>query len=259
MPSRSGIITLTTDFGTRDPFVGMMKGVILGIFPEARIVDLTHEIPPHDVAAAAWALKDAARFFPPGAVHVAVVDPGVGSKRRGLALSAQGHLFVGPDNGIFSAFFPPELTVELNRPELFLPQVSSTFHGRDVFAPIAARLAMGFPLTEMGTQARDLVAINLPEPVRKGDTILGQVVSVDRFGNLVTNIPASMVPPGKSITVHVCNTEATGLSLCYSDAAENRVMALAGSHGRIEIALKNGSAAQALAANVGAEVEIKIK
>jgi S-adenosylmethionine hydrolase len=259
MPTSSGIITLTTDFGTRDPFAGVMKGVILAIFPAARIVDLTHEVPPQDVEAAAWVLKDAVRFFPPGTVHLAVVDPGVGGKRRGLALGAQGHLFVGPDNGIFSAFFPPELAVALDRPALFLPEVSATFHGRDVFAPIAARLASGAPLAAMGTAVSDLVNISLPAPVRKDGEIRGQVISVDRFGNLITNIPASMVPTDKTITVHVCNTEISGLSICYSDAGDDSVIAVAGSHGRIEIAAPDRSAAELLAADVGAEIEIKWK
>lgn len=258
MSLRSGIITLTTDFGAGDTFVGVMKGVILGIFPGAVIVDLTHEIPAQDVMAAAWALKDSARFFPRGTVHLAVVDPGVGSDRRAIALSSQGSLFVGPDNGVFSAFFPPELAVRLDKPELFLPEISSTFHGRDVFAPVAARLASGAPLADMGSPARDLVAVKLAQAKMQGDTITGQVISVDRFGNLITNVPAEMVPAGKSVTIHVCNTEITGLSLCYSDMAKGAVQALSGSHGRIEIALPNGSAAKKLSAGVGAEVEIKI-
>jgi S-adenosylmethionine hydrolase len=255
---RSGIITLTTDFGADDTFVGVVKGVILGVFPEAKIIDLTHRIPPQDVSAAAWALKDSVPYFPEGTVHLAVVDPGVGSERRGIALRSGGHIFMGPDNGIFSAFYPADLVVELNRPEMFLPRVSPTFHGRDVFAPVAAKIASGVGLADVGDRIHDPVVIELPEPRVEGDRIIGEVVSIDRFGNLVTNVPESMIPPGAKVKVEVRGAEVTGLSPCYSEPETENVIALIGSAGRLEIAMPNGSAADELSAVVGDEVAVRI-
>lgn len=257
MQKRSGIITLTTDFGSEDVYVGVMKGVILGIFPQARIVDLTHQVPPQDVSAAAWALKDAVPFFPPGTVHLAVVDPGVGSERRGIAVYSGKWFFVGPDNGLFSAFYPAESIVKLSRPDLFLPQVSPTFHGRDVFAPVAARLAGGIRPPELGDEISDPVTIGLAEPMQDGDVIRGEVVRIDRFGNLITNIPASMIPPGGKVTIQVCEREIEGLSLCYGTADPDKLAALVGSSGRIEVSLPNASAASALDASIGDSVEIQ--
>ncbi len=258
MGSRSGIITLVTDFGLEDSYVGVVKGVILGVFPKAGLVDITHQVPAQDVYAAAWALKDAAPYFPRGTVHLAVVDPGVGSERKGIALSSGGWFFVGPDNGIFSAFLPAEEAVELNRPGLFLPEVSATFHARDVFAPVAARLAAGMELSDAGDEVSDLVSLGLPEPIRQGDLIRGEVVRVDRFGNLVTNIPASMIPQGTAPFIEVCEERIKGLSACYSFADPDAVIALVGSAGRVEVSVKNASAAQALNAGAGDEVVVRL-
>jgi S-adenosylmethionine hydrolase len=258
MSVRSGIITLTTDFGVEDTFVGVMKGVILGIFPGARIVDLTHRIPPQDVRAAAWALKDSVFHFPEGTVHLAVVDPGVGSERRGMALSSGGHLFVGPDNGVLSAFYPAESMVELNRPEFFLPKISRTFHGRDVFAPVAAKLASGVELADVGDRIHDPVVIELPEPRAESGRVIGEVVSIDRFGNLVTNVPESMIPAGARVKVEVRGAQVTGLASCYSEPGAGNLIALIGSAGRLEIAIPNGSAAEELSAVVGDEVAVGI-
>ena len=269
--SRSGIITLTTDFGLADPWVGVMKGVILGLFPAARIVDLTHQIPVHDVRAAAFALLDAVQYFPPGTVHLAVVDPGVGSGRKALAAARDGQFFVGPDNGVFSGFLPGEYVIELNRPELFLPRVSHSFHGRDVFAPVAARLAAGKSLREFGSPLADPVMLDLPRAEKSGDTVRGEVVAVDRFGNLVTNIPERLLPPSP-LSIEIAGETIPGLCRSYEDAAGGRASAkaptgrrdvparcaaLIGSAGRLEIALPRGSAAELLRVGVGAKVAVK--
>ena len=170
-------MTLTTDFGTRDPFVGIVKGVVLGICPHARLVDLTHEVAPHDIAEAALALEVSTPYFPPGSVHLAVVDPGVGSDRRALAVRAAGHYFVGPDNGLFSfAFTAGEwAAVSLESAAYRLPSVSQTFHGRDVFAPAAAHLAAGVALERLGPRVTDPVRLPRPESCRHGNEVVGEV------------------------------------------------------------------------------------
>lgn len=252
---RSGVITLTTDFGAADPYAGTMKGVILAIFPDARIVDLCHEIPAHDLAAAAWVLLDSAPFFPPGTVHLAVVDPGVGSSRRPLALRNGDRFFVGPDNGIFSAFLPGEEMVELNRPQFFLPEISACFHGRDLFAPVAARLAAGSALADLGSPLSDPVRLRLPQPVSEGDTVRGEVIRVDRFGNLITNIPQRLLPPSPW-AARIGGTDVPGLAPSYAAIPHGTCAALLGSSGRLEIARARGSAAAALAAAAGATVLI---
>ena len=254
--ARSGIITLTTDFGAADTWVGVMKGVILSIFPAARIVDLTHEIPAHDVRAAALALIDAVPFFPRGTVHLAVVDPGVGSDRKALAARKDGHFFVGPDNGVFSGFLPGEYVLELDRPELFLPRVSKSFHGRDVFAPVAARLAEGRSLRDLGSPLADPVLLDLPRAEKHGETVRGEVVMVDHFGNLITNIPERLLPPSP-LSVEVGSEKISGLRLCYEDADPGQCAAIIGSTGRLEIALPRGSAAQLLRAGVGGKVTVR--
>ena len=254
--SRSGIITLTTDFGAADTWVGVMKGVILSLFPAAHIVDLTHEIPARDIRAAALALIDAVPYFPRGTVHLAVVDPGVGSDRKALAARKDGHFFVGPDNGVFSGFLPGEYVLELNRPELFLPRVSRTFHGRDVFAQVAARLAEGRSLRDLGSPLADPVMIDLPRAEKSGEAVRGEVVMVDRFGNLITNIPERLLPPSP-LTVEIGRERISGLRLCYEDGKTGECAAIVGSTGRREIALPSGSAAELLRAGVGEKVVVK--
>jgi S-adenosyl-L-methionine hydrolase (adenosine-forming) len=251
--SRSGIITLTTDFGAADTWVGVMKGVILSIFPAARIVDLTHAIPAHDVRAAALTLIDAVPYFPRGTVHLVVVDPGVGSDRKALAARKDGHFFVGPDNGVFSGFLPGEYVLELNRPELFLPRVSRSFHGRDVFAPVAARLAEGRSLRDLGSPLADPIMLDLPRAEPSSETVRGEVVRVDRFGNLITNIPERLLPPAP-LTVEIGAEKISGLRLSYAEADPGRCAALVGSTGRLEIALFRGSAAEKLGVGVGEKV-----
>src|SRR5262245_3490744 len=186
------IITLTTDFGLRDPFVGIMKGIICGICSHATLVDLTHEVAPFDVLEGAVALESAWRFFPAGSVHLAVVDPGVGGTRRALALQAGGHYFVGPDNGLFSFAMVSDgwSAVAVEAAAYRRSEVSRTFHGRDIFAPAAAHLATGVPLPQLGPRVTDPVRLPFPACRREGDEIIGEVIGSDRFGNLLTSVTA---------------------------------------------------------------------
>ena len=188
-----GLITLTTDFGLRDPFVGIMKGVVLSICPSARLVDLTHEIPPQDVLAGGLALEAAAPFFPAGTVHLAVVDPGVGTTRRAIAIRAGGFYLVGPDNGLFTFALDGDgwTAVALTAPEYRLANVSRTFHGRDVFAPAAAYLASGVPLERLGPTVSDPERLRRPACRLEDGELVGEVLDADRFGNLRTSIPAA--------------------------------------------------------------------
>ena len=256
------IITLTTDFGTRDPFVGAMKGVILGIAPDARLVDLTHEIAPHDVLEGALALEAAAGFFPPGTVHLAVMDPGVGSSRRPLAVAAQGQFFVGPDNGLFSFALAGQgwsavcLEAAAYRP----PRVSRTFHGRDVFAPAAAHLALGTPLPNFGRAVTDPVLIPWPTARRQGDGLVGEVVHADRFGNLVTSVRAAdleALGPAEALVVELEGEEVGSIVGCFADIPAGGAGALVGGSDRLEIAVREGSAAASTGARRGSRVSVR--
>lgn len=225
--------TLLTDFGTRDGYVAAMKGVIAQITPLAQVEDASHDIPQGDVLAAAFALRRYWRFYPAGTVHVVVVDPGVGTERGALAIEAEGHYFVGPDNGVFT-FIPPGSMVELPTPG----RSSRTFHGRDVFAPAAARLLGGAELAQLGEPAATRVQLELPAEPR--------IISVDRFGNLITNL------------TEACDVEINGRIVkaagTYGDVAVGALVALINSEGLLEIAVRNGSAAETLGVSRGAEV-----
>jgi hypothetical protein len=253
------LVTLTTDFGLADPFVGVMKGVIAGIAPEARVIDLTHDVPPQDVAHAARVLADNAAFFPPGTIHLAVVDPGVGSGRRPLCLAAKGQFFVGPDNGIFSAFLPPDQAVTIAPGRLGPRPLSRTFHGRDLFAPAAARIALGDDIMELGEPTADLASIELSRATREGDLFRARVIAADRFGNLMTDLSISEVPPGRPLVIRVRGREILGLAEYYALGAPGEPIALVNSTGRLEIAVAHGSAAETLGAGPGTEVLVYLK
>jgi len=255
------IVTLLTDFGGRDGYVGALKGVLLTRCPEAKLVDLAHEIPPGDVAAAAFALAAAAPYFPPGTVHLAVVDPGVGTARRGLALELGAQRFVGPDNGLFSivladaaAAAPPTAmrASSLENAALWRAPVSPVFHGRDVFAPVAAHLAAGGRLEDVGPAlAPDaLVRLAASEPTESDGALRGAVIHVDRFGNLLTNLrlPADAARAGARVEI---DGHALPVVRTYGDAPSGALVALVGSTGRLEIAVNGASAAQRLGAGVG--------
>jgi len=257
----SGVVTLTTDFGLRDSFVGAMKGVLLSRCPSLQIVDLCHEVPPQDVLAGALRLAAAAPFYPPGTVHVAVVDPGVGSTRRPIAIQAAGQVFVGPDNGVLSLAAHRAAAgwqaVVLDSPELWLPEVSHTFHGRDVFAPTAAYLACGGALAEVGNDIDDVVEIALPRVQREGDGLRGAVIDVDHFGNLITNIQRVDLGDRVVQTVSLGGATIEKLSSFY-DPAEPLV-AVISSEGRLEVAVPGGNAALELGLAVGAVVDIDLR
>ena len=271
------ILTLTTDFGVADGYVGVMKGVILSIAPQARLVDLSHHIPPQDVRRAALLLYTAAPFFPADTVHLAVIDPGVGSARRPLALRTPAGTFVGPDNGLFSYLSAAvEWTaVELRDPAYRLPHPGDTFHGRDIFAPVAAHLAAGVPLEALGPPLRDPVALPLPALTVAPGLVTGEVLYSDHFGNLVTSIgllrwgqdglmlrpafrsarqPLS-IPP--TALVEVDGRTLTPIRHTYSDVAVGEPLALVGSSGFLEIAVRQGDARQTLGVRPGATVLVR--
>jgi S-adenosylmethionine hydrolase len=257
------IITLLSDFGNRDAYVGSMKGVILGLNPEAVLVDLTHDLPPQNLVAGALVLAGAAPFFPPGTIHLAVVDPGVGSSRRALAARCRGQFWVGPDNGLFHLVFKngPDLrVVSLEKEEYFLPRVAPTFHGRDIFAPVAARLSLGMNLKELGREISDPVPLKIPEPVFALETVRGEIIYVDHFGNLVSNLSAAPLREwlgGRKLALRAGTLSLGEWSRTYADAAPGEFLALEGSHGYLEIACTMDNAARRLGAGVGLLVEIR--
>ena len=258
----SRVITLTTDFGLRDPFVGIMKGVLLSICPSARLVDLTHEVEPQDVLGGGLALEAAVPYFPPGTVHLAVVDPGVGSARRAIAVRAGGYYLVGPDNGLFTFVLEADgwTAVSLTAPEYRLAEVSRTFHGRDVFAPAAAYLAAGVPLERLGPPVPDPVLLRRPGCRLEGGELVGEVLDADRFGNLITSIPAArlgeVAGPGR-LAVDVAGRRLRGPLGAYAEGGVGEAAVIVGSTGRLEIFVRAGSAREELGAGRGAIVRVR--
>ncbi len=255
------ILTLLTDFGLQDIYVGVMKGAIASINPDIHIIDLTHQIPAQNLAAARFCLLNAYTYFPQDTVHVAVVDPGVGSKRRGVAIQYDRGWLVGADNGLFSGVLaqsPAIAAVELTNPDYWqVPNPSNTFHGRDIFAPVGAHLASGVALAELGKAIDPDSLIQLPLPKLEISTneISGCVQYVDHFGNLVTNIPANLID-NDSCSVIVQKQEIS-YGKTYSDVEIGEVVALVGSHNWIEIAVRNGSAREKLQLDWGDRVIFK--
>lgn len=251
------IITFTTDFGLRDPYVAEMKGVVLGIAGAGTpLVDVTHDVQRHDVAEAALALEAAAPFFPASTIHVAVVDPGVGTSRRGLVVASCGQLFVGPDNGLLTPFLGGDewSAFEIASPEHRLAVVSRTFHGRDVFAPAAAYLAGGLAPAQLGPAVADPVRLAWAEMREVAGAIAGSVVHVDRFGNLVTSIHADSVTGLGTQTRLRVSGRLLRMVGTYGDLDHGEVGALRGSSGRLEIAAREASAAALLKARRGTPV-----
>lgn len=253
------VITLTTDFGTQDWFAGTMKGVILGINPNARVVDLTHHIPAGDIRAGAIALAAAAAYFPEDTIHVAVVDPGVGSRRRAIAVKTRRFIFVGPDNGLLSfALMNEEVrTVRLlQNPKLFLREISHTFHGRDVFAPAAAHLSRGLGFRKIGPRANSYVQLGWPEPEIAGPGIQGRVVHIDRFGNAMTNIPRGLLHAGEDLEVQAGESSSMPLAPFYAAVPVGKPVAVVGSTGFLEIAIRGGAASATLGLQTGTTVRV---
>jgi S-adenosyl-L-methionine hydrolase (adenosine-forming) len=258
------ILTLTTDFGTKDGFTGTMKGVIWSICPSAQIADISHEISPQNVLEGMYALWRAFPFFPAGTVHVAVVDPGVGTSRRAIAVQVGGHTFVGPDNGLFTPMFEAAekenrqaKIVHLTNEKYFLAEVSRTFHGRDIFAPVGAYLANGVPLGELGTAISDPVRLAIPEPEKTANGWRAHVTVVDVFGNCTTDLPAAAVVGGEKVTFSLRGREVHSLVTSYGAKQPGELVALVDSENFIEIAIVNGSAAKTLDAHVGDTIEVR--
>jgi S-adenosylmethionine hydrolase len=250
------IISLLTDFGTRDEFVGVMKGVIWGINPHVHIVDISHEVGVQDILQGALLLGNAYRYFPPETVHVAVVDPGVGTQRRAIAAKINGQFFVGPDNGIFSipienARANQELIqiVSLENPIYRLPNVSSSFHGRDIFAPAAAHLALGLTLDLFGSPVNEPVLLPLPKPHQVGNICYGEIIQIDRFGNLITNLERGFFNQSKIKEVQFRDTHTTIITDTFAEAEEGELVAMFDSSDRLSLCVVNGNAASRLGAS----------
>jgi len=256
------VIALLTDFGIRDHYVGTMKGVMLGVCPDASLVDISHDIPAHDVLAGAFELAASYRYFPQGAIFLVVVDPGVGSTRRGIAAECGEHLFVAPDNGVLSIVFdeiPPRRIVELGDPRYARPDISKTFEGRDRFAPAAAWLASGLELSALGRPADHPVMLDVPRPAVTSGSLDGQVVRIDRFGNLVTNIDRRTFTGfagSDSIVIQIAGRDIAGVISTYADGRPGELCALFGSSDRLELALNGASAAAFTGATRGSAVHV---
>ena len=248
------VITLTTDFGERDYYVGAVKGVLLSISPGLTIVDITHDIPPGDVLAGAFVLRNAASEFPPGSVHLAVVDPGVGSRRRAIAVESRGFLWVGPDNGLLSFALedPGAVTREITARSLGGPRMSATFHGRDLFAPCAARLGVGFPFAEVGPRLTGARVLSEAQPAVANGRIDGQVIHVDHFGNAVTNIAGDALDAlagadgVRSDLFVLAGFGRLPVAAAYGDVEKGSPVALVGSCGLLELAVNGGNGAEFL-------------
>jgi len=273
------IITLTTDFGLSDAYVAAMKGVILGINPEATLVDICHTVKPQNISQAAFVLSTAYHFFPRKTVHLVVVDPGVGTERRAIILRTPSADFVAPDNGVLSYVIQESSTqlvtdndnnsrqqrelerileaVEITRSQFWRTPVSPTFHGRDIFAPVAALLSLGFPPINFGEAITSLTMLPLPQPYRRPDnSLVGHVLHIDNFGNLITSIKSSDLPPAREpITVEIGDQVISELSRTYAEG--KGLLALIGSSGYLEISLRGGNASAFLDAEVGSEVKLK--
>ncbi len=265
MPHPSGLITLLTDFGDRDSFVASMKGAILTVNPHATIVDISHHVPAHSIEDAAYLLKSCYRYFPEGTVHVAVVDPGVGSARRPLLVKTARHFFVGPDNGLFSNIYDSEDEIEIRVIEdrnYRLESIGHTFDGRDLFAPSAARLTKGELLSSFGGIIDDPITLPVLEPRRQGDRLVGLIEHVDRFGNLISNLTSHHMQEFRlstgrqDIIFRIGEHMLEGLVGSYSEGHNDRPAALMNSDGRVEVFVAGERAAQHLRLGVGAEIHL---
>jgi len=257
----TNVITLTTDMGCADGYVGAMKGVILEMSPGATIVDIAHDIPHGDVVHGAFVLATAVPYFPAGSIHVAVVDPEVGSPaRRAIAMETSGQYLVGPDNGLFSLLCSKDcVTVSLSPKDLHLSQISFTFHGRDIFAPAAARLSLGHMLKDMGPTVPDPVVLDLLTVKDGGTELHGSVIHVDRFGNLITNLKPSRLKDRTVTGVRVGDLEVLGMKQSYSEVESGEPLALWGSLGYLELAVNRGRADELAGAGRGTPAIVTVE
>ena len=247
-----GVITLTTDFGTNDHFVGVMKGVILNINPKVQIVDITHAVPPQDVHGAAFLIDSTFRYFPDGTIHVVVVDPGVGSRRRAIICQTDTAYFVCPDNGILSYVLGNDTThrvVALGNTDFWLSQVSNTFHGRDIFAPVAAHLSRGISLGQFGDAVHNVARLPIQIPQVTETAIEGSVIWIDHFGNLITNLTSDMLESfgmDNAFVIRAGKAVISQLNRAYAESEKGECLAIIGSSGYLEISVNQGSAAHVL-------------
>ncbi len=256
------VVTLTTDFGEASPFASAMKGVILSINPAARIVDLSHAIPPQDVRHAAFFLAQTVPYFPPGVIHVVVVDPGVGTERRLLYVEADGHRLLAPDNGACHLLLERSRArrlIRLAEARFWRPHVSHTFHGRDILAPVAGHLSLGLDPLQLGPRVEEWVPLDWPQPKCEGDRIIGEVVFVDQFGNLMTNIGTDGLPAEGPAKVKVEGHPAERWVRAYGEAAPGQLVALVSSSGFVEVAVVQGNAARRLDVGRGAAVHVWLR
>ena len=272
-------IVLTTDFGNIDGYVGMMKGVILSINPQAVMIDLTHAIQPQDLLQASFVLGSSAQYFPTGSIHVVVVDPGVGTNRDLLILETPGATFLAPDNGVLSAILLNNMGSQpiesgyipvpndcdayvLTESEMWLDPVSNTFHGRDILAPVAAQVSLGMPASQLGSKVERIFFLTSPVPICTGNVIVGAVINKDHFGNLITNITEDLVLNAQKVVVDIKGQKIIQLSKHFAEGASSSFSAqplcLIGSHGLLEIAIRDGNAAEILSADVGEEILVWI-
>ena len=259
------VISITTDFGQKDGFVGTMKGVIWKICPQAQIADITHDVPPQDIFTAAIALWRAVPFFPAGSIHIAVVDPGVGTQRRPMAARLGDQYVVGPDNGLFTLLIQsaekdkkPVNLIHLNQPEYWLPVISRTFHGRDIFSPVAAHLANGVALEKLGSPFTDPVLLEFAQPERTENGWIAHVTVIDTFGNITTDLDASLLGGRRDVRLRLGKAEVTGIIASYGQRNPGDLVAVVDSEGFIEIAVVNGSAAAHLGTKLSDRIEIII-
>lgn len=256
------LITLTTDFGVSSPYVAAMKGSLLSSYASARIVDLTHSIAPQNIRQAAVILADVAPFFPPGTLHVLVVDPGVGTERRIIYVEMGEQRYLAPDNGVLSYLAqktPPHFIVEITEAKFWRLQVSNTFHGRDIFAPVAAQLLAGIESADLGRVTNQMLCLDWPTPQFLADEIVGAVLLVDSFGNLITNLPIADLQTwlgSAQLRIAMAGHEIVGLQVSYGQRKPDELIALGDSQGRLELAVVNGSAAAVLRLQPGDEVRI---
>lgn len=258
----SPIITLATDYGTRDHYVSVMKGVILNIHRDVRIVDVSHDIPPQDIMAAAWITRNSAFMYPPGTVHVVVVDPGVGTSRKSVAVRIHDQIFVGPDNGLFTLVANGDEyeAYELSETRFWGRTRSNTFHGRDIFAPVASHLSKGVLLGDLGPRLDGLVSYKWALPVHDNEGIQGWVMHVDHYGNLVTNITEEMISPMMTgnvpLKIYIGNTIINGVVHTFADVDAGEPAALIGSSGHLEVVVNSGDASALLSAEKGSPISI---
>jgi len=260
---KSPIITLLTDFGLKDPYVASMKGVILSINPQCTLVDVTHQVNPHDIKEGAFTLAQTYSTFPKGTIHLAVVDPGVGSPRKPILFVTANYLFIGPDNGLFTLALKKEKlkkVIALSKMEFFLPAVSSTFHGRDLFAPVAAHLSLGIAPESFGRVIKSWKQVSFPEPILGQEKLIGEIVHVDAFGNLVSNIDRKNLlqfSKGRPFVIKIAKRIMRGLKKGYWEGRKDEPMALIGSGGFLEISVREKNAQKALRAKKGTRVVVR--